>query len=179
MPDFNQIPDPAHYGPVLGELVAGADPMPLDAGTPHQAAEAKLADLSVESAFAHVSVVDHNMADCCLAGLWLLHNFLDQSHTISQGISTPSGSYWHGIMHRREGDYSNSKYWMRRVGLHPVFGELADSQPSGGWDPFLFVDDCQRAVARHDPSQTTKLVALQQLEWQSLFDFCYREAIAP
>ena len=64
------------------------------------------------------------MAACCIAGVWLLHDFLDESHTISQGIDTPSGSFWHAIMHRREGDFSNAKYWFRRVGQHPVFDAL-------------------------------------------------------
>ena len=45
------------------------------------------------------------MAACCLCGLWLLHDFLDESHSLSQEITTDTGSYWHGIMHRREPDY--------------------------------------------------------------------------
>src|SRR5208282_3154263 len=44
-----------------------------------------------------------------LAGLWLWHDGLDESHRISQGLSSPAGSFWHAIMHRREGDFSNSK----------------------------------------------------------------------
>ncbi|GIW93318.1 MAG: hypothetical protein KatS3mg110_1359 [Pirellulaceae bacterium] len=61
----------------------------------------------------------------CLAGLWLLHNYLDQSHTLSQAIADSNGSFWHGIMHRREPDYGNAKYWFRRVGSHPVLDRLA------------------------------------------------------
>jgi hypothetical protein len=49
----------------------------------------------------------------CMSGLWLLAGDLDRSHTISQGIGSAEGSFWHGIMHRREGDFSNSKYWFR------------------------------------------------------------------
>src|ERR1041384_5983899 len=51
-------------------------------------------------------------------GLYLRFNFLDKSHTVSQGIHSVEGSYWHAIMHRREPDYSNSKYWYRRVPAH-------------------------------------------------------------
>ena len=61
-----------------------------------------------------------------IAGLWLLAGELDRSHDISQTLESPTGSYWHGIMHRREGDYSNAKYWMRRAGGHPVAKELAN-----------------------------------------------------
>ena len=60
-----------------------------------------------------------------LAGLWLLAGELDRSHELSQGIESATGSYWHGIMHRREGDFWNSKYWFRRVGRHSVLEELA------------------------------------------------------
>ena len=68
--------------------------------------------------------MDADMAACCVAGVWLLHDYLDESHRISQGIDTPSGSFWHGILHRREGDYSNAKYWFRHVGRYDVFDLL-------------------------------------------------------
>ena len=61
----------------------------------------------------------------CPAGLWLLAGDLHHSHTLSQELPTAEGSYWHGIMHRREGDFENAKYWFRRVGQHAVLEELA------------------------------------------------------
>ncbi len=171
MSDF----DPSKYGSALADLIASASPMPLDAGKPTLDAKSALAELSVDYAFSHATVTDFQMARCCLSGLWLLHNFLDESHTISQGISTPSGSYWHGIMHRREGDYSNSKYWMRRVGDHPVLDAMAEREP--GWDPFHFVDACEQGVRSGKQDEVAVLLAQQQLEWQLLFDFCYAAAV--
>ncbi|MCA9128548.1 MAG: hypothetical protein KDB22_15780 [Planctomycetales bacterium] len=64
--------------------------------------------------------------DEVLAGLWLLAGDLDRSHAISQGIKTPDGSYLHGIMHRREGDFSNAKYWFRNAGTHAIQHKLAE-----------------------------------------------------
>src|SRR4028119_687385 len=65
--------------------------------------------------------------DCCRAGLLLLNDDLHASHEISQHIETPTGSYWHAIMHRREGDAFNSKYWWKRVGEHPAFIRVLDA----------------------------------------------------
>src|SRR5687768_4793164 len=64
-------------------------------------------------------------AEALLAGCWLWHDFLDESHTISQGIESPTGSFWHAIMHRREGDFSNAKYWYARCRNHPALAEIS------------------------------------------------------
>ena len=39
-------------------------------------------------------------ASACLAGLWLYHDYLAESHAISQDLDTVEGSYWHALMHR-------------------------------------------------------------------------------
>jgi hypothetical protein len=165
----------------------------LGPGIPDKSMFARLDALTVAELFAGRTIVDQQMANCCLSALWLYYNFLDRSHEISQSIATCEGSYWHAIMHRREGDYSNAKYWVRRVGQHPVYEALAQAaqSPSIGatahvasqlvrsreWDPCAWVDLCQRAV-----DGNRELVApcqqLQQIEWELLFAYCYQGAIA-
>jgi hypothetical protein len=166
--------DPQEYGPVLAPLLDCVRRRSLGEGNPDSGSRAGLAGLSAKSAFAHVDggMKDRHMAECCLAGVWLLHD-LDESHRISQGIDTPSGSFWHGIMHRREGDFSNAKYWFRQVGRHPVFESLAEIE--GDWDPFAFVDRCQAAM--RTGNDRDRCLELQQAEWEALFDYCYCAAI--
>jgi hypothetical protein len=186
--------DPQAYGPVFAPLLDVDRRRPLDAGTPDDGERSMLARLSVKSAFAHVSAVtERNMAECCLAGVWLLHDFLHESHELSQGINTTSGSFWHGIMHRREGDFSNAKYWFRHVGAYPVYeplaqraAELAAERGNSAvvekltaretWEPFAFVDMC-RAAARGGGPAHELCLDVQQAEWEMLFDFCYRQAL--
>lgn len=142
-------------------------------------------------------IVSSDDARASLSALWLWHDFLDESHAISQTIDTPTGSFWHGIMHRREGDFGNAKYWIRRAGRHPVFGPLAAAAAEeaaspetasslagefagdfarGDWDPFRFVALCERAVRSADAHDTDLLRRIARREWQLLFDHCYREA---
>jgi hypothetical protein len=168
--------DSSVYGPAFAELISAERVMPLNEGRPPREAQPALEQLTVERAFSHADVTDTDMARCCLSGVWLLHDFLDESHTISQEIGTPSGSYWHGIMHRREGDFSNAHYWFHRVGDHPVFTRLAMGDGSS-WDAERFVDHCSRALRSQDSDKIAELRQLQQREWQALFDFCYRAAV--
>ena len=92
------------YGPAVATLLTPERLPELGPGSPNLAVKAALQALDLSPA--------------CRAGLWLLHDFLDQSHTISQDLETKEGSFWHAIMHRREPDASNSKYWWRIVGAH-------------------------------------------------------------
>ncbi len=132
----------------------------------------QLENVTLESLFSD-RVSDRAMGMCCVSGLWLLHNFLDESHAISQSIQSPEGSFWHAIMHRWEGDYSNSKYWYRHIGPHPVFDAIGNMFGSD-WDPFKFVDNCEAEDRRGGLSEKTRAVAVA--EWKSLFEYCYSHA---
>ncbi|MCZ7647971.1 MAG: hypothetical protein M5U26_22380 [Planctomycetota bacterium] len=126
---------------------------------------------------------------CVLAGLWLLFEGFEQSHTLSQAVNTPEGSYWHAILHRREPDASNARYWFARVGAHPIFPELlqdarelARKHPQAdlkgllegpAWDPDEFVLRCTR-----EPRGETEaaLLELQRREWELLFEHSFKRA---
>lgn len=96
------------------------------------------------------------------AGIWLYVDDLDRSHTVSQGLENTTGAYWHGIMHRREGDFSNGHYWMRKAAAHP----LRHSDPN--LDPDALID----AVASANGEEVPELVARQRAEWKNLFEWC-------
>jgi hypothetical protein len=182
--------DLALYPPAIRSLLS-ADRVPeLGPGQPNTAARPALAALTVEALFADKPIGRRDLAQCCLTGLWLLHDFLDESHTISQDIACVEGSYWHGIMHRREPDFGNSAYWFRRVGNHPVFVPLyrraaelaaAAGTPAGefltrqsAWDPFAFIDLCERVErGRRDADLLCRQV--QRAEWDLLFAYCYEQ----
>ena len=80
-------------------------------------------------------------------------------------------------------DFSNSKYWLRHVGAHPVFRELAREAAELGypgvgmdWDPFVFVDRCEELIDRGGAGEEG-LRRVQRAEWELLFDYCFRKAV--
>src|SRR4051812_19203395 len=105
----------------IDDLIAIAPLNELGPGKPVAAMREQLEGLSLQNAFAPHPIKDRSMAEACLSGLWLRFDYLDESHEISQSIHNATGSFWHGIMHRREPEYGNAKYWFHRVGQHPAF----------------------------------------------------------
>jgi hypothetical protein len=131
-------------------------------------------------------------AACILSALWLWHDYLDESHVISQKVENETGSFWHAIMHRREGDFGNSKYWYAQCRDHPVLTSLAaqaneiigraDADKGllrltlSGWNASAFVDYVQSVHESPSDPRYGIAVSLQQLEWRVLFDHCVRGA---
>lgn len=161
----------------------------------------RISDSSLEMLFDGQSIGDSTMGDAVQSGLLLWNDALDASHTISQGIESRTGSYWHGIMHRREPDYSNAKYWFRRVGGHSIFPALrecalrllqsgsteSDSladyteaiEGAEGWDAFRFVDWCEAADRDRSTPEAVKafLQAVQVEEIKLLLHYSYQQAL--
>jgi len=135
-----------------------------------------------------------------LSGLYLCNGSLDKSHVLAQGVPDATGSYWHGIMHRMEPDYDNSRYWFRRTGRHPVFERLAKrtaeylagpgvmppADTAAGkalaqlasrdsWDPFLWIDIvAAQAGGKLGEEGLSAVLDIQWIELTELLDFSYR-----
>lgn len=176
---------------------------PLPTLVPQKAWNSELTDAlesaSLDELFEGESLKNMTFAEAIKSGLLLWNDALDESHNISQELGNQTGSYWHGIMHRREPDYSNSKYWFGRVGTHPIFPALREralelfegtQSPSDAltdigqtiaaqeeWDAYQFIDWCQAAEGDADSDVTHFLQQVQAEEIKLLLAYSYRNAV--
>jgi hypothetical protein len=118
--------------------------------------------------------VEHDGA-LALALLW--HDDHDGAHELCQGHEGHAGcDYVHALVHRREGDSANAKYWFREVGPHPIQDALVQAADGlglaalgegGRWQAGRLVDACARALAG-PPAGRAALMRLQAEEFRLL-----------
>ncbi len=180
---------PAPLAPIFNsETLAGLGPQRRDGALSEPAVRdrtsAAMADADIPEA----------AREPILSAALLWHDHLDASHTLSQDLPSASGSFLHGIMHRREPDYSNAKYWFHRTGNHPTFPAIAkqvaalldDAGESDlrnqlirndSWDSDAMVDACAAAErGRLTAEQSQLLKRIQRIEILTLVEaFCRGE----
>lgn len=118
------------------------------------------------------------------AGLFYFHNALEDSHKEVGKTESAIASYWHGMIHRREGDFDNARYWMRRTGDHPTFYEMqsraSDASPhmtkQMAWDPFLFIHLCEQ-YKYGETTYKKEIAHLQKIEFSVIFDYIWRQCV--
>ncbi|MDB4868810.1 MAG: hypothetical protein JWR03_3143 [Cohnella sp.] len=160
----------------------------------------------VEGQIAAISVIELaggqpdgiRSAQAWKAALYLWNDSLNAAHDLVQDLETPTGSMLHGILHRREGDYSNAKYWFHRTGDHPAFhglqlrvserlqelhrteglpedqaGEaLRTIAGQGAWNPYLYTDAVEIVEKRiGDERARAILEMVQQLELEAILRY--------
>lgn len=192
------------YTPAIAEVIEKLETgNPLPTLVPQNAWNTELTDAlessSLDELFEGTSLKNSTFGEAIKSGLLLWNDALDESHTISQGLMNQTGSYWHGIMHRREPDYPNSKYWFGRVGTHPIFPALREralellkeiSNPSDAlanigqtiasqenWDAYQLIDWCEAAEGDSDSDVTHFLQQVQAEEIKLLLAYSYQNAI--
>lgn len=124
--------------------------------------------------------VQGKAGECFRALVLVWHDHLDAAHGLVQDLSGADAAWVHGIVHRREPDYSNARYWFHRVGQHEVLEPLAEAVApmlaehaalpyrlirDGRWEPFAFIDAVLGALREpRDPEMVQLIRSLQAVE---------------
>lgn len=122
----------------------------------------------------------------------LYHDHHDQAHDLVQDGSDADAALIHAILHRREPDFWNAKYWFRRVPDHPIYRDLtgcleelavedstrrmvSELTMTGSVDPFRLVDEIESVShARTRGPEATFLRLVQQAEFEALAAYLLR-----
>lgn len=169
----------------------------VPAGLADREVDRILRSTTLEGLFDGQRVLSEDFARAVQSGLHLWNDNLSASHGLAQTVETETGSYWHALMHRREPDYANSKYWWRRVGEHVLFPGVCGSAlkvlldtPGGwsetvrrsleaeGWSPCDFVDWCEGCASGSLPEVRPLLEQIQLEEIRLLLVYSYEHATA-
>lgn len=158
--------------PTLADAITAAPAMPLDAG--HR----------IDPVAEQIEALSNKLTPPQLAVLWLIAGDIEASHRISQTMPDEVGSFLHGVMHRREGDFGNAKYWMAKLpgrigadlgqtdddgsdGFESMIRRIVAAAPVYG-SPRQFVDTVAATLSGGGAHDAAAVVAAQHIEWESV-----------
>ncbi len=177
VPRYSDFVERIFVNPDLHKKLCPTDP--VDWELPSRIREA-----SDETIAGGAEIRDARMLALVRGGLLCVVDALDAAHKIFQDSPGAYGSYWHGIMHRREADFGNARYWFRSAGKLPSFDKMHDAAREASanmakqtsWDPYLFTGLCEHAKFG-EVELVPECLALQRAEFEVLFDYCWRQAL--
>lgn len=143
----------------------------------------KIRDASDEVIAGGKQITDAKTFALVRGGLLYVVDDLDGAHRIFQDDPGDLASYWHGMMHRREADFDNARYWFRRAGRLPIFDRMhsaaANLSPNmakqSSWDAYLLTGMCEQAKFG-DSEAIPECLRLQRVEFEQLLDYCWRQS---
>jgi hypothetical protein len=176
MPSYSDFADRIFLQPKLLHRLRPTQPLGWD--LVH-----RIGDASDSAIFAPDAIADAGMASLIRGGLLYAVDAIDHAHRIFQDAKSDLGSYWHGMIHRREGDFDNARYWFRRSGRLPFFQKLHREAAESSslvarqidWDPYLFTGQCEQV--RFGAEEDRELALIQRAEFELIFDYCWRQAV--
>lgn len=123
------------------------------------------------------------------AAALLYHDHHNEAHDLVQDMTDREGALIHALVHRREPDFWNAKYWFRRVGDHPIYRSLGEQlvglkghasaqavarsmNLTGTVDPLALTDACE-SVMRKDAGDPVVgfLREVQEAEFRGLIGY--------
>ncbi len=123
------------------------------------------------------------------AAALLYHDHHNEAHDLVQDMTDREGALIHALVHRREPDFWNAKYWFRRVGDHPIYRALGEQLAglkghaaatavarsmnlTGTVDPLALTDACE-SVMRSDSGDPVVrfLREVQEAEFRGLIGY--------
>ena len=144
----------------------------------------KIRDASDEVLSGGKEIADRKIFALVRGALFYAVDALDAAHRIFQDEPGDLGSYWHGMMHRREGDFDNARYWFRRAGRLSISDRLHEAAAAvsatmakqESWDAYLLTGMCEQAKFG-DTDAVPECVRLQRVEFDEMLAHCWRQSI--
>jgi hypothetical protein len=117
-------------------------------------------------------------ASCTRSLLLLAAGGLDEAHRIVQEMSTPTGAYIHGVIHRVDDDFDNARYWFGRARMYPAGDQMYQRAAANSlaiarhptWDPGLVTDMVKTS---RTAGVTQELRTILKVEFETLLDFLW------